>query len=62
MHEPMRLEITLAVGGNWTGPADETTTWPGERAIDRVRPFRFDDLAAQSAPDPDPEPAGAAAP
>lgn len=47
MHVPMHLEITFAVGGHWTGPPDDTTTWPGELAIDHVRLFQFDDLAVE---------------
>lgn len=50
LHEPMHLKITLGVGGNWPGPPDWTTPWPGELAIDHVRIFQFDDLAATAEP------------
>jgi beta-glucanase (GH16 family) len=60
MHEPMHLLATLAVGGNWTGPPDETTPWPGELAIEHVRIFQFDDLVIEA--DPAADRSGAAAP
>jgi beta-glucanase (GH16 family) len=52
MHEPMHLLVTLAVGGNWTGPPDASTPWPGELALDHVRIFQFDDLVTDAAPAP----------
>jgi beta-glucanase (GH16 family) len=50
MHEPMHLKVTFSVGGNWTGPPDSTTPWPGELAIDHVRILQFDDLGGSSEP------------
>lgn len=39
MHKPMYLVVNLAMGG-WAGAPDDTTTFPGEFAIDWIRAYR----------------------
>lgn len=43
--DPMYLILNLAVGGNWPGNPDATTTFPQELQVDWVRAFRRSDSA-----------------
>ncbi len=39
-HEPMYVIANLAVGGDWPGDPDETTTFPGILEIDYIRVYK----------------------
>lgn len=39
-HQPFFLLLNLAVGGNWPGPPDATTTWPQRMSVDWVRVYQ----------------------
>lgn len=45
-HEPMYLIANLAVGGDWPGNPDATTTFPGIMEIDHIRVYRRKDAQA----------------
>jgi beta-glucanase (GH16 family) len=44
------LVVNLAVGGNWPGDPDETTTFPQSLMIDYIRVFSKDDMEIPEAP------------
>jgi beta-glucanase (GH16 family) len=46
MDKPMYLIANLAVGGQWPGAPDASTTFPAELQIDYVRIYRFADGGA----------------
>lgn len=37
--QPFAMILNLAVGGEWPGPPDATTTFPATMAVDYVRVF-----------------------
>ena len=39
LHQPMHFLLNLAVGGNWAGSPDNTTTFPAEYQVDYVRAY-----------------------
>jgi beta-glucanase (GH16 family) len=39
MNSPMHMIVNLAVGGNWPGSPDATTTWPAQMEVDYVRAY-----------------------
>jgi beta-glucanase (GH16 family) len=39
-HVEMCIIANLAIGGNWPGPPDSTTTFPGEFEIDYIRAYQ----------------------
>lgn len=44
------LILNIAVGGNWPGPPDATTSFPQKMYVDYVRVYSKDDLTAPAAP------------
>jgi beta-glucanase (GH16 family) len=45
---PFFLILNLAVGGNWPGAPDETTSFPQSLQVDYVRVYQRPDMASQS--------------
>lgn len=41
LHKPMYMLANVAIGGDWAGAPDETTTFPATLAIDHIRAYRF---------------------
>ena len=41
MHKPMYLLANVAVGGDWPGAPDASTTFPARMSIDYIRAYRF---------------------
>lgn len=41
MHKPMYLLANVAVGGDWPGAPDATTSFPARMSIDYIRAYRF---------------------
>jgi beta-glucanase (GH16 family) len=41
MHKPMYLLANVAVGGDWPGSPDASTTFPARMSIDYIRAYRF---------------------
>jgi O-antigen/teichoic acid export membrane protein len=39
MHKPMYMIVNLAVGGHWPGAPDQTTEFPAEFVVDRIRAY-----------------------
>jgi beta-glucanase (GH16 family) len=37
---PFFIILNVAVGGDWTGPPDETTTFPRTMLVDYVRVYK----------------------
>jgi beta-glucanase (GH16 family) len=45
-HLPFYLILNLAVGGNWPGYPDATTSFPAQLEIDYVRAYKLDEEAS----------------
>lgn len=39
--KPMYMIANLAIGGNWAGPPDQSTSFPATLSIDYIRAYRF---------------------